>query len=417
MLEDGRRWGDAAAPFQWQDARAVLDPSSLTPYHFQTRARGGSKTSDEAGATIAAMLTQLGPGSRGYGVAADAEQARLLVTAIAGFARRTPELRDALRIDAHRVTAVRSGVTFETLPADAASSWGLLPSWVVIDELAQWPETAGAQEVFDAVTSAAAKVADARLVVLTTAGSPGHWSRRILDHALGAPLWRVHEVPGPPPFDRPVRAEAASAFVWSPEAVGSLLAASSRVAAKRLSKFDYTPLLRLTAALGLRLGETLGLTWADFVKDADDGAGVLHVRRQWLTSGVYGPPKTPKAVRSIPLPPGVRDELIALRLASRFSQNDDPVFASLSGSPLQHRNVARRGFEAARDEAKLPQDLTFHDLRHAAASRLIRAGLDPVTVAGVLGHADATTTLRVYGHLWDAAATAKAIREALASEG
>lgn len=124
VLENGRRWGDAAAPFQWEDARAVLDPLSPTAYHFQTRARGGSKTSDEAGATIVAMLTQLEPGSRGYGVAADAEQARLIVAAIAGFARRTPELRDALRIDAHRVTAVRSGVTFETLPADAASSWG-----------------------------------------------------------------------------------------------------------------------------------------------------------------------------------------------------------------------------------------------------------------------------------------------------
>ena len=183
----------------------MLEVDSPTPYHFQTRARGGSKTSDEAGATIAAMLTQL---PRDRAVMASPlmrEQARLLVAAIAGFARRTPELSGALRIDAHRVTAVRSGVTFETLPADAASSWGLLPSWVAIDELAQWPETAGAREVFDAVTSAAAKVAHARVVVLTTAGSPGHWSRRILVHALSAPLWRVHEVPGPPPWLDPAR--------------------------------------------------------------------------------------------------------------------------------------------------------------------------------------------------------------------
>jgi hypothetical protein len=45
--------------------------------------------------------------------------------------------------------------------------------------------------------------------------------------------------------------------------------------------------------------------------------------------------------------------------------------------------------------------LVLHDLRHAAASRLINAGLDPVTVATVLGHEDATLTLKVYGHLWD----------------
>jgi integrase len=196
------------------------------------------------------------------------------------------------------------------------------------------------------------------------------------------------------PDDRPLRIESVPAFVWSPEAVDSLLAGAGRVAAKAVSKFDYTPLLRITAMLRLRLGEVLGLQWQDFDKAADNGAGVLHVRRQWLTSGVYGPPKTAKAVRSIPLPPGVRDDLIALRLASSFSRDDDPVFASVSGSPLGHRNVARRGFETARDEAKLPESVTFHDLRHAAASRLIRAGLDPVTVAGVLGHADATTTLR-----------------------
>jgi integrase len=52
---------------------------------------------------------------------------------------------------------------------------------------------------------------------------------------------------------------------------------------------------------------------------------------------------------------------------------------------------------AARDLAGLPASLTFHDLRHAA-SRLIDAGLDPVTVAAVLGHDDPTVTLRIYAH-------------------
>jgi hypothetical protein len=38
---------------------------------------------------------------------------------------------------------------------------------------------------------------------------------------------------------------------------------------------------------------------------------------------------------------------------------------------------------------------TLRDMGHAAASRLINAGLDPVAVAAVNGHEDATTTLRV----------------------
>lgn len=51
------------------------------------------------------------------------------------------------------------------------------------------------------------------------------------------------------------------------------------------------------------------------------------------------------------------DRLIALRLASKFSQDESPIFASKTGRPLGHRNVTRRGWEAARDKAGLPKSL------------------------------------------------------------
>jgi hypothetical protein len=38
------------------------------------------------------------------------------------------------------------------------------------------------------------------MVVLGTAGVPGHFAYGIRNQALGDPLWRVHEVPGPPPW-------------------------------------------------------------------------------------------------------------------------------------------------------------------------------------------------------------------------
>jgi integrase len=137
------------------------------------------------------------------------------------------------------------------------------------------------------------------------------------------------------------------------------------------------------------------------------------VRRQWLETREYGPTKTPAGVRRIALPADLRDELIALRLRSPYSSDADPIFASKVGTPLRHRNVAQRGFEAARDEAKLPDTVTFHDLRHAAASRMIERGLSPVTVAAVLGHDDTNTTLRVYAHLFDRQRTDEAVRAAL----
>ena len=105
-----------------------------------------------------------------------------------------------------------------------------------------------------------------------------------------------------------------------------------------------------------------------------------RTRRPAFTPGRLERP----AGRQLPVRKSARQNRLffALRLRSRHSSDDHPIYASNIGTPLSHRNVSLRGFEAARDEANLPDGLTFHDLRHAAASRLIAAGLSPVTVAG-----------------------------------
>ena len=76
--------------------------------------------------------------------------------------------------------------------------------------------------------------------------------------------------------------------------------------------------------------------------------------------------------------------------------------------------MTRRGFEAARDEAKLDPLLSFHDLRHAAASRLIAAGIDDVVVADQLGHGDSRITRAIYAHVYDRREKMDAVRNALA---
>lgn len=205
MLEDGRRWGDAAVDVQVEDARAVLDPDGV-PFHFLTRSRGHSKTSDLAGIVLSVMLTQLQSGSRLYALAADRDQGALLVDAVAGFVARTTGLGSALQVNAFRVTAA-SGSVLEVIPADAASSWGLKPSFAVVDEIAQWESTAGPRKLWEAMSSAMAKVKGSRMVVLTSAGDPAHWSHKVLEHAERSKLWHVHQVPGPPPWADPERLE------------------------------------------------------------------------------------------------------------------------------------------------------------------------------------------------------------------
>jgi integrase len=95
------------------------------------------------------------------------------------------------------------------------------------------------------------------------------------------------------------------------------------------------------------------------------------------------------------------------------------VFASQAGTPMQARNVSRRGLERAVERAGLNGDdrpwLTPHQLRHGYASALIAEGADPVSVSRQLGHADVSITLRVYSHEFDTVWNADRTRERLAA--
>ncbi len=52
------------------------------------------------------------------------------------------------------------------------------------------------------------------------------------------------------------------------------------------------------------------------------------------------------------------------------------------------------------DKAGVPT-IRFHDLRHTAASLMVRQGISAKTVSDRLGHKDVAFTLRVYAHLYD----------------
>jgi phage terminase large subunit-like protein len=200
VLEDGRRWGEAAVPVQWKDAREVLREDSPTPLHWISRSRGYSKTSDVAGMAIAVLLSQAGGRSRSYAVAADAAQAGLLIDAMSGFSSRTPELAGALLVQEQKVIATNSQATLQVVPADAASVWGARPYFLCCDELAAWHDSPRSRRVWEGVTTGLAKVPGSRGVIITTSGDPAHFSYAIRNQALDDPLWRVHEVEGPPPW-------------------------------------------------------------------------------------------------------------------------------------------------------------------------------------------------------------------------
>jgi len=125
----------------------------------------------------------------------------------------------------------------------------------------------------------------------------------------------------------------------------------------------------------------------------------------------FAEPKTARGRRVIPLPEAA---VVALR-AHRARQNAERlalgpdyadyadyadyglVFATQLGTPLRARNVVR-AFKALLERAKLPPEVRVHDLRHTAAALLLGEGTDVAAAAAILGHAQPSTTLNVYGH-------------------
>ncbi|MFC7328054.1 tyrosine-type recombinase/integrase [Marinactinospora rubrisoli] len=81
--------------------------------------------------------------------------------------------------------------------------------------------------------------------------------------------------------------------------------------------------------------------------------------------------------------------------------DDALLFTTQRGARIRLRNWRNREFGRAVKAAGLGGlGLTPHKLRHTAASLAIAAGADVKVVQTMLGHATATMTLDLYGHLF-----------------
>jgi integrase len=110
---------------------------------------------------------------------------------------------------------------------------------------------------------------------------------------------------------------------------------------------------------------------------------------------VLGEVKSEKSIRQIALPEFtikvLKDHL------SRYSLNSKYVFATGNGTPFSPRNILRH-FKQKLKEAGLPATTRIHDLRHYYASWLLKT-TSVKDVQMILGHAQASTTLEIYGHV------------------
>jgi integrase len=220
---------------------------------------------------------------------------------------------------------------------------------------------------------------------------------RILDQAVrrgpigSNPLRRLERHERPRVVHREMR-------VLGREEIAALLEAAEE---------PYRTLFATAIFTGLRIGEVLGLTWADL----DLQAGLVHVRRQIGQDGARGPLKTVKARRSVVLMPTLGRLLREHRLRSAHSLDCEAVFSNRDGTALRYATcryqLRRAALRAGLSENPEQPRLRLHDLRHTFASLLIAQGANVVFVSRQLGHASPNTTLGFYAHLFDRAEHAK----------
>ncbi|MBF6671533.1 site-specific integrase [Glutamicibacter sp. FBE19] len=175
----------------------------------------------------------------------------------------------------------------------------------------------------------------------------------------------------------------------------------------------FRPLIWLLATCGLRIGEAVELR----VKDLQLDRGRIRIERSvvFVKGGppIVGPPKSGKA-RTVSVAPFVAKMLQEL---VQHRRGNDLVFTTVRGFQIRPNNFKRRQFDNAvtkvnaaagaarglgvKKPVTVPEGLWVHDLRHTAASWLVRSGASVKAVQRQLGHATASITLDTYAGLFD----------------
>ena len=146
---------------------------------------------------------------------------------------------------------------------------------------------------------------------------------------------------------------------------------------------------------GLRRGEICGLKWQDINFEENK----LQVKRSVAVKkggGVsIGETKTETGVRSIQMPPSVA-ELLKSKKQTAITEWVFPHFLHPE-QPISPASAYRK-LKVILKNAELPL-IRFHDLRHTFATHATQGGVDPKTLAGILGHTNASFTLDTYAHV------------------
>jgi integrase len=166
----------------------------------------------------------------------------------------------------------------------------------------------------------------------------------------------------------------------------------------------YGPIFRFMAYTGVRRGEALALKRENV--DLDRAVAFIVATLQRVKGRLlFLPPKSAAGRRGIAL-----DRTTVAMLRQHLGQqilhktslenayrDRGLLFPGAQGEPLNPSTLSHNWAKLARKAGYL--GVRLHDLRHAHAGGLIRAGEHAKVVQDRLGHSSAAFTLQVYGHL------------------
>ena len=195
----------------------------------------------------------------------------------------------------------------------------------------------------------------------------------------------------------PPKVSKKEADYFQPEEVAEIVKALQDVPIK------WKAMTYILIDTGCRRGELMGLQW----HCVDLDKGIMMIKQALLYTkdkGVYiGPPKTgrPRAVCLAPETIEVLKKWKTEQLRTKIRhadiwQDTGFIFTKDDGAAM-HPDSITDWLNKFSDANDLPH-IHPHAFRHTVASILISSGIDPVTTANELGHADANTTNAIYAH-------------------
>lgn len=177
---------------------------------------------------------------------------------------------------------------------------------------------------------------------------------------------------------------------------------------------QYRTAITVLLFTGMRRGELLGLQW----QDVDFTRSTISITKSLLYLPDRGTfqdeTKNSTSDRVIRALKAVMEVLKSYRrwqleqqmACLDFWQDSGMIFTSMDGSPM-HPDVLSGWFHDFIQTTDLPP-IHLHSLRHTNATLAIANGVAMTTVAGQLGHASPTTTMKIYAHSIQSAQAAAA---------